>query len=59
MTCPDLYIDGWKEILVKQIETGDLNSKDILEGEDLMQTEDSEKYISDIVTNDGKNIKKN
>ena len=31
---------------------------DILEGEDLMQTEDSEKYLGDIATNNGKNIKK-
>ena len=57
VTCSDLYIDGWKEIVVKQIENGDLTDEDILEGEDLMQTEDSETYLGDIVTNNGKNLK--
>ena len=57
VTCPDLYINGWKETVVKQIETGELTQKDIFEGEDLMQTEDNEKYLGDIVTNNGKNLK--
>ena len=43
ITCPDLTIDGWKEILVKEIETGELTQKDILEGEDHIETEESEK----------------
>ena len=54
LTCPDLNIDGWKEIVVKRIETGDLINKDIYEGEELILTEHNEKYLGDIVTDDGK-----
>ena len=57
LTCPELSIDGWKEIVVKQIETGEITQKDIYLGEDLMKTEESEKYLGDIVTDDGKNEK--
>ena len=37
--------------------TGEYEQKDIYEGEDIMQKEESEKYLGDIVTNDGKNEK--
>ena len=53
ITCPDLIIDGWKEICVKQIETGEVTKKDIFEGEDIIQIEDSEKYLGDIVNTTG------
>ena len=58
ITCPELTIDGWKEIVVKDIETGEATKKDIFEGEDVMQTEEKEKYLGDIITNDGTNRKK-
>ena len=57
LTCPDLTIDGWKEIVVKEIKTGEFKQKDILEGEDHMETVESEKYLGDIITDDGKNDK--
>ena len=56
VSCPELYIYGWKETVVKLIETGDMTIKDVFEGEDLMQKENSEKHLGDIVTNDGKNL---
>ena len=56
-TCPELTIDGWKEIVVTEIKTGNSRLKDIYEGEDVMNTEDSEKYLGDIITNNGKNDK--
>ena len=34
-----------------------MTKKDIFEGEDIIQIEDSEKYLGDIVTNNGKNDK--
>ena len=43
LTCPDLIIDGWKEITVKQFITGEYEQKDIYEREDIMQNDESEK----------------
>ena len=42
---------------MKQITTGEVTQKYIFEGENLIQIEDSEKYLGDIVTNNGKNDK--
>ena len=36
-TCPDLTINGWKEIVVTETETGEATLKYIYEGEDKMQ----------------------
>ena len=54
-TCPELAVDGWKEVVVKHIETGEMKIKDIYEGEDVLQIKQSEKYLGDIISDDGKN----
>ena len=56
-TCPESTIDGWKEILVKNVKTGKRDLKDIYEGDDLIKIEEHEKYLGDIVSRDGKNTK--
>ena len=40
--------------MVKEIKTGEFKQKDILEGEDHIETVESEKYLGDIITDDGK-----
>ena len=55
--CPDLYVDGWEVEKVENVETGDTRDKEVNSGEYKMSTVDSEKYLGDILSNDGKNIK--
>ena len=43
-----------RDIAVTHIKTGIVTLKDILECEDVIETEESEKYLGDIVINNGK-----
>jgi hypothetical protein len=56
-TCPELTIDGWKENLVRHVEMGGEEPTDTYEGETHLQTSHQEKYLGDIVSDDGKNVK--
>ena len=55
--CRDLYIDGWKVKGVKNTSTGGETIEDTYEGPDKVETTDSEKYLGDIISSDGKNTK--
>ena len=57
VTCPEAIVDGWKENIVKDMKTGKFKVKDIYEGEDVLDIEMSEKYLGDIISNDGQNTK--
>ena len=55
--CPDLYVDGWEIAKVKEVETGVIKVKEVNTGEHEMAAVESEKYLGDILSNDGKNLK--
>ena len=55
--CQDLSVDRWTEVEVKNDETGDVNIKDILDGEQLMEEKTEEKYLGDVISTDGRNVK--
>ena len=55
--CPDLYVNGWKLKTVSEVETGLFKQLDEESGLHEMKKVDNEKYLGDIVTNDGKNHK--
>ena len=55
--CPDLAIDGWKIKETNEVETNVFDVEDELDGAYNMESVDSEKYLGDIISNDGKNIK--
>ena len=57
LTCPELSIDGWLEKLVKNVETGLPENEDIFEGEAFLEISQQEKYLGDIISDDGGNSK--
>ena len=57
LTCPEVHIDGWKEKVVTDIKTGNIEIADICEGDALLQITQQEKYLGDIISEDGKNTK--
>ena len=50
-------MDKWKEIEIENEESGIPKIKDAVDGEQDMETKDSEKYLGDIISTDGKNLK--
>ena len=56
--CADLYVDGLKIPNVTEVETGKVKEVDEDDGQHAMKEVESEKYLGDILSNDGKNLKK-
>ena len=57
VTCPELSINGWSEKVVRHIETGQIEITDIFEGTTGLKISQQEKYLGDIISEDGKNTK--
>jgi hypothetical protein len=55
--CPDLHVDGWKLRMVDEIETGALKQVEEFTGSHAVKEVQSEKYLGDILSSDGKNNK--
>ena len=55
--CQTLKVDNWKEIEIRNEETGISEIEDIVEGEEEMEVKMEEKYLGDVISTDGRNIK--
>ena len=55
--CPDLYVDNWEVKVVDDMLTGEKMVVDELIGEHTMELSDTEKYLGDLVSSDGRNEK--
>ena len=55
--CQTLKVDNWKEIEIINEETGISEIEDIVEGEEEMEVKMEEKYLGDVISTDGRNIK--
>ena len=55
--CQTLKVDNWRELEVTNEETGIETIEDIIDGDKVMENVKSEKYLGDIISVDGKNIK--
>ena len=55
--CQKLSIDSWKEVEVIDDETRMGTLEDIHTGTEIMKKIDNEKYLGDVLSNDGRNIK--
>ena len=55
--CQKLYIDSWKELEVIDEETGMEKIEDVYSGKETMKESNDEKYLGDVIANDGRNIK--
>ena len=55
--CPELKVDGWEVKQVNHINTTEVTMEDEYTGMFEMNTVEQEKYLGDIISNDGKNTK--
>ena len=55
--CQTLKVDTWKEVEFRDEETGVDEIEDVHIGEEIMEEKDEEKYLGDVISTDGKNIK--
>ena len=55
--CQPLFVDNWEEKAVEECETGTIQIEDVCEGEDLMEEKEEEKFLGDVISKDGRNIK--
>ena len=55
--CQDLKVDRWEEIVTKNEETGIDEINDICNGYEIMEETTEDKYLGDVISADGKNIK--
>ena len=54
--CQNLTVDNWEEVEVNNDDTGNIFIEDFCNGEVAMEEKDHEKYLGDIISNDGRNI---
>jgi hypothetical protein len=52
-----LYVDSWGEKASKNTETGSIEIVDEYQGEDVMEEKEEEKYLGDVLSKDGRNLK--
>ena len=55
--CRPLFVDNWKETEVKDCDTGNIKVEDTCDGDEIMEEKDSERYLGDVISKDGENIK--
>ena len=55
--CRTLSVDSWEELEIIDEETGIEKLEDIESGRETMEERQDEKYLGDIIANDGRNIK--
>ena len=52
--CQDLFVDKWKEIAIQENLEAEI---DVFEGESIMKEKEAEKYLGDVISIDGRNIR--
>ena len=55
--CPDLFVEGWKMSEVEEIKTGKVVIEEAYDGFCKMEEVSEDKYLGDILSEDGKNLK--
>ena len=55
--CGPLFIDGWKEVNMEDKRTNIIERKDVFQEKIVMEEKEQEKYLGDIISNNGKNTK--
>ena len=55
--CQDLSVDKWTEVEVTNDETGEVEMEDHYAGEHIMEEKEEERYLGDVISTDGKNVK--
>ena len=56
--CQNLFIDKWEEKEMESCDSKNFQIVDTYEGEEIMEEKESERYLGDIISKDGRNSKK-
>ena len=55
--CQELFVDKWSEVELRNDVTGDIETNDLFEGEQAVEEKSEDKYLGDIISTDGRNMK--
>ena len=55
--CQELKVDKWEELEIRNEETGMNDIKDVCNGTEIIEEKTEERYLGDLISADGKNIK--
>lgn len=55
--CQDVRVENWTELEMKNDISGEMEMKDTFAGELVMENKEEEKYLGDVISNDGRNVK--
>ena len=53
----DLAVDKWSEVEIKNEETEEWTTNDVWTGEHIMEEKTAERYLGDVISTNGKNLK--
>ena len=53
----DQVVDSWTEVVVTNDVIGEVDIKDVCNGEQIMEEKCEEKYLGDVISIDGRNLK--
>ena len=54
--CLPVFVDNWTEV-IEECDGGKMKIKDVCDGEEIMEEKDDERYLGDVISKDGRNIK--
>ena len=55
--CQQSLVENWSEKEIEDCETAKIRIEDYLDREEIMEEKDDEKYLGDVISKDGRNIK--
>ena len=55
--CQKLSVDKWTEVEVANDVTGEVSLEDSCQGEQITEEKSEEKYLGDVISTDGRNLK--
>ena len=55
--CQQLFVDTWEEVEVENCDNGEIVTEDCFIGEELLEEKNEEKYLGDVISTDGRNLK--
>ena len=55
--CQQLFVDTWEEVEVENCDNGEIVTEDCFIGEELLEVKNEEKYLGDVISTDGRNLK--
>ena len=55
--CQPLFVENWEENEVEECDSMDIKIEDVFDGEEIMEEKEDERYLGDVISQDGRNLK--